>query len=80
VALLQPTLSEVGWRLLRPQAWELVRAVGSIRACIDGDRMIVLNDAPSALEVPLTGVAAAGSDGCGWVHVQPGETSLDLLP
>jgi hypothetical protein len=80
VPLLQPTLSEVGRLLLRQQAWQLVRGVGSIRAYIDGGRVTVVNDAPSALEVPLTGVAAAGSDGCGWVRVEPGETTLELLP
>ena len=65
VPLLQPTLSEAGRLLLRLQAWQLVRAGGSIRAYIDGGRLIVVNDAPTALEVPLTGVAAAGTDGCG---------------
>jgi hypothetical protein len=79
VALHQPTLSEVGRLLLRLQAWHLVRASGSIEAYVDGDQVIVVNNAPSALEVPLTGVAAAGSDGCGWVRVAPGETSLDRL-
>jgi hypothetical protein len=79
VPLLQPTLSEVGRLLLRLQAWQLVRAAGSIRAYIDGDRMTVVNDAPSGLEVPLTGVAAAGPDGCGWVRIEPGETILDLV-
>ena len=77
VPLLQPTLSEVGRLLLSLQAWQLVRAVGSIRAYVDGDRVTVINDSASALEVPLTGVSAAGPDGCGWVRVQPGETSLE---
>ena len=44
----------------------------------DGDDVTIINDAPSALEVPLTGVSTAGSDGRGWVRVEPGETSLDL--
>jgi hypothetical protein len=77
VPLLQPTLSEVGRLLLSLQAWQLVRAVGSIRAYVDGDRVTIINDASSALEVPLTGVATAGPDGCGWVRVPPGETSLE---
>ena len=78
--LLQPTLSEVGRLLLRQQAWQLVRAAGSIRAYIEGDRVTIINSAPSALEVPLTGIAAAGPDGCGWVRVEPGETTLERLP
>jgi hypothetical protein len=78
--LLQPTLSEVGRLLLRLQAWQLVRAVGSIQAYIEDGHVKIVNDAPSALEVPLTGVAATGPDGGGWVRVEPGETILDLLP
>jgi hypothetical protein len=77
VPLLQPTLSEIGRLLLSLQAWQVVRTVGSIRAYVDGDHVTIVNDAASALEVPLTGVAAAGPDGCGWVRVAPGETSLE---
>jgi hypothetical protein len=77
VPLLQPTLSEIGRLLLSLQAWQVVRTVGSIRAYVDGDHVTIVNDAASALEVPLTGVSAAGPDGCGWVRVQPGETSLE---
>ena len=38
------------------------------------------NDAATASEVLERLRSEAGSDGCGWVRVQPGETSLDLLP
>ena len=78
--LLQPTLSEVGRLLLRQQAWQLVRTLDSIQAYIEGDRVTVINSAPSALEIPVTGIAAAGSDGCGWIRVEPGETTLERLP
>jgi hypothetical protein len=77
VPLLQPTLSEIGRLLLSLQAWQVVRTVGSIRAYVDGDHVTIVNDSASALEVPLTGVSAAGPDGCGWVRVEPGETSLE---
>jgi hypothetical protein len=82
VQVQQPTLAEIGRLLLRLHAWQIVLAFGSVRAYLEGDRVTLINDSPSALEVPLTGALAVGeSDSdCDWVRVEPGETSLERRP
>jgi hypothetical protein len=82
VQVQQPTLAEIGRLLLRLHAWQIVLAFGSVRAYLEGDRVTLINDSPSALEVPLTGALAVGEgdSDCDWVRVEPGETSLERRP
>jgi hypothetical protein len=80
VQILHPTLGEIGRLLLRLRAWEIVLAFGSVRAYVEGDRVTLINNSPSALEVPLTGALAVGEVDCGWVRVEPGETTLERRP
>jgi hypothetical protein len=81
--IVQPTLAEIGRRLLRLEAWRHAATSGRVRAYLEGDGITISNRAGTALEFPLTGTLAGedyGVSRSGWVSVPPGTSVFERAP
>ena len=79
----QPTLSEIGRTFLRLEAWRRASASGQLRAWIEGRAVTIVNNAGTALAVPLTGMSIGegyGGSRSAWVSVPPGKTVFQRDP
>lgn len=76
--LLQPTLAESGAELRRQARWSAALADGAVDVWRVGDEVHVVSSVD--VEVPFTGVAAAGDvyagEAIGWVPVEAGEALI----
>ena len=81
--IVQPTLAEIGRRLLRLEAWRHASTGGRVLAYLEGDAITISNRAETTLELPLTGALFGdnyGASRSGWASVPPGTSVFERAP
>jgi hypothetical protein len=81
VALLQPTLGEIGRFLLRLGAWQAIQRHGSVETYREPGAIVIENRSSATIELPITGTTVGeryGTTRSGWMHAAPGSTRVEL--
>jgi hypothetical protein len=79
----QPTLTEIGRTFLGLETWRRASGSGRLRAWLEGREVTIVNNAGSALAVPMTGTSIGqeyGGSRSAWVSVPPGKTVFQRDP